>query len=509
MVPVIRELVAQGVPVSVDTTRAAVAEAALEAGARMVNDVSGGLADPEMAAVVAAAGVPWILMHWRGPSARMDELAGYQDVVAEVRAELVARVDAAVLAGVDPARLVLDPGLGFAKTAAHNWALLRRLDVLPGWASRCWSGRPASGSSARCWPAPDGTPRPTAGPGRRHRGGLRAGRARPAPGGCGCTTSRPPWTRWRWPPPGGSGPPRPGCAGSRGDSPMADRITLPGLRVHGHHGVFEHERRDGQDFVVDLTVWLDLAAAAATDELADTLDYGALAERAAAIVGGEPRDLIETVAGRIADDVLTDRRVHAVEVTLHKPQAPIPLTFADVAVVLRRSATGTAADDPRGALARLQPRGPVGVPAVRRARVRRRAASRLAGVRDAAVGRGRAGRLPQRGAGRGRPGHRRVGLAAPRAAAGGRRRPGARGALGSADPGRRRGHAWTGVTSDDPELLLPHPGTAERATVLLPWLDVEPDAVLPGRGPVAALLAALGPDATGGLRRRDDLVLIP
>jgi dihydropteroate synthase len=79
---------------------------------------------------VAHSGAPWVLTHWRGPSAQMAELASYQDVVAEVRAELVARVDAAVLAGVDPAALVLDPGLGFAKTAEHNWALLRELKVL-------------------------------------------------------------------------------------------------------------------------------------------------------------------------------------------------------------------------------------------------------------------------------------------------------------------------------------------------------------------------------------------
>lgn len=132
VLPVIRELVAEGVAVSVDTTRAAVAEAAVEAGASVVNDVSGGLADPAMAHVVAQARVPWILMHWRGHSSSMDELARYGDVVAEVRDELVARVDAAVLAGVDPAMLVLDPGLGFAKRAGHNWALLHRLDVLLG-----------------------------------------------------------------------------------------------------------------------------------------------------------------------------------------------------------------------------------------------------------------------------------------------------------------------------------------------------------------------------------------
>jgi dihydroneopterin aldolase len=118
---------------------------------------------------------------------------------------------------------------------------------------------------------------------------------------------------------------------------VTDRIELRGLRVRGRHGVFDHERRDGQDFLVDITVSIDLAPAAASDDLADTLHYGELAERVAAIVGGEPRDLIEAVAGRIADDVLTDPRVSAVEVVLHKPQAPIPLEFADVAVVVQRS----------------------------------------------------------------------------------------------------------------------------------------------------------------------------
>jgi dihydropteroate synthase len=130
VLPVIRELVAEGVRVSIDTTRSEVARQALDAGAVLVNDVSGGLADPRMAALLAEARVPWILMHWRGPSATMTKLAGYEDVIGEVRAELVARVDAAVLAGVDPGRLILDPGIGFAKNAAHNWALLRRLDVL-------------------------------------------------------------------------------------------------------------------------------------------------------------------------------------------------------------------------------------------------------------------------------------------------------------------------------------------------------------------------------------------
>ncbi|WP_433504640.1 dihydroneopterin aldolase [Pseudonocardia halophobica] len=119
--------------------------------------------------------------------------------------------------------------------------------------------------------------------------------------------------------------------------PETDRIELRGLRVRGHHGVFDHEKRDGQDFLVDVVLWLDLREAAATDDLTKTVHYGELAERAAAIVAGEPRDLIETVSAEIADAVMEDERVQAVEVTLHKPNAPIPLDFADVAVVARRS----------------------------------------------------------------------------------------------------------------------------------------------------------------------------
>ncbi len=115
-----------------------------------------------------------------------------------------------------------------------------------------------------------------------------------------------------------------------------DRITLTGLRVQGHHGVHEHERTYGQEFVVDATVWLDLGPAGATDELSATLDYGALAQRAARIVSGPPCDLIETVAARIATEVLTDQRVQAVEVTVHKPQAPIPLPFTDISVTTHR-----------------------------------------------------------------------------------------------------------------------------------------------------------------------------
>ncbi|WP_199757745.1 dihydropteroate synthase [Micromonospora sp. Llam0] len=130
VLPVVRALAAAGVPMSIDTTRATVAAAALAAGAAVVNDVSGGLADPRMAEVVAEAGCPWILMHWRGHSDRMQDLAHYRDVVGEVRAELAARIDTALTAGVAADRLIVDPGLGFAKRAEHNWQLTVRLPEL-------------------------------------------------------------------------------------------------------------------------------------------------------------------------------------------------------------------------------------------------------------------------------------------------------------------------------------------------------------------------------------------
>lgn len=158
--PVIRELAAAGVPMSIDTYRAPVAVAALAAGVSVVNDVSGGLADPDMAAVVRDAGCPWILMHWRGHSEHMQDLATYDDVAKDVRTELLARVDAAIAAGVDERQLAIDPGLGFAKTAAHNWALLAELDsfveiglpVLVASSRKSFLGRLLAG--------PDGSPRP-------------------------------------------------------------------------------------------------------------------------------------------------------------------------------------------------------------------------------------------------------------------------------------------------------------------------------------------------------------
>lgn len=163
VLPVVTELVAAGVPVSVDTTRAEVAEVTAQAGATAINDVSGGLADPGMARVAAESGLPLILMHWRGHSRDMNSLAVYDDVVTEVRDELLRQVDAALTAGVSESAIVLDPGLGFAKTAEHDWALLHRLDlfidlgfpVLVGASRKRFLGRVLADS--------DGEPRPASG----------------------------------------------------------------------------------------------------------------------------------------------------------------------------------------------------------------------------------------------------------------------------------------------------------------------------------------------------------
>jgi dihydropteroate synthase len=163
VLPVIAALASAGVRVSVDTTRAEVAEAAIEAGAALVNDISGGLADAGMAKLVADAGVPWVLMHWRGHSRDMYRAAAYDDVVTEVCTELTARVDDAVAAGVAPAQLVLDPGIGFAKNAGHNWAVLAGLDRLVALGLPVLVGASRKTFLGRLLACPDGEPRPVEG----------------------------------------------------------------------------------------------------------------------------------------------------------------------------------------------------------------------------------------------------------------------------------------------------------------------------------------------------------
>jgi dihydroneopterin aldolase len=128
---------------------------------------------------------------------------------------------------------------------------------------------------------------------------------------------------------------------------MTDELALVGLECWGHHGVFEHERRDGQTFLVDLRLGIDATSAAATDDLSRTVDYGSLAMAVKAAVEKDPVDLIETLAQRIADVCLADARVEWVRVTVHKPDAPIDATFADVALTIHRPVPGTQPEEGR------------------------------------------------------------------------------------------------------------------------------------------------------------------
>jgi len=164
--PVVKGLVEAGVQVSIDTMRTQVAEFALNAGAHLVNDVSGGLADPDMPRLVAQAGARYVVVHWRGHSQDMYARASYRDVVAEVRDELARRVDEVTKAGVTPAQVVIDPGLGFGKRPEHNWPLLahlRDLAVLNGQTFPVLVGASRKRFIGNLLAAPDGTPRPFSG----------------------------------------------------------------------------------------------------------------------------------------------------------------------------------------------------------------------------------------------------------------------------------------------------------------------------------------------------------
>ncbi len=159
VIPVIRALASDGVAVSVDTMRHEVARAALESGAVLVNDVSGGLADPRILQVVADSGAAYVAMHWRAHSTVMQQHASYDDVLGEVRDELAQRLDDAVAAGIPVDRIVVDPGLGFAKTADHNWQLLQRLPELNALGAPVLVGSSRKSFLGSLLAGPDGTPR--------------------------------------------------------------------------------------------------------------------------------------------------------------------------------------------------------------------------------------------------------------------------------------------------------------------------------------------------------------
>jgi dihydroneopterin aldolase/2-amino-4-hydroxy-6-hydroxymethyldihydropteridine diphosphokinase len=296
-----------------------------------------------------------------------------------------------------------------------------------------------------------------------------------------------------------------------------DQIRRLGVTARGRHGVLEHERRDGQDFSIDAVLHLDTSAAAETDDLAATVDYGSLATRIADVVRGEPVDLIETLAARIAAACLQAPGVVAVDVAVHKPQAPITEKFGDVVVAIRRERTADLDRSPAQPVTAVLA---LGTNLGDRAAILRAAVAelgRLDGVQVDAVS-----------------------PAVETAPVGGPEQPDylnavvlvttslSANALLAAGQGIEAGHGrerpvrwgprtldidvirYGDLLSDDPMLELPHPRAAQRAFVLAPWLAVDPQAWLPayrGRQPVAPLLSKT-PDRDG-VRERPDLWLVP
>ena len=280
---------------------------------------------------------------------------------------------------------------------------------------------------------------------------------------------------------------------------MTDRIILSGLRAYGFHGVFPEERRDGQEFVVDAELEIDMDAAAASDDLTDTADYGALAARLHDVVTGPPLDLIETLAVRLARVCLGDPRVEAATVTVHKPSAPIPLTFEDVAVRVRRlrvPAVLSLGSNLGDRLAHLQ----AGLDVL----ARQLAVVAVSPVYETA---------PVGGPEQGPFLNAVVSVTVADAES-------ALTAAHLAEQSERRERAVrfgprtldvdvisvAGVQSEDPRLTLPHPRAHERAFVLAPWADLDPTATIGGRTVAERLARRL--EAGDEVTRRDDLTLV-
>ena len=350
--PVVAALSAAGVAVSVDTLHASTARAAVDAGARYINDVSGGLFDADMLSVAAEASrhraVRFIIGHWRGIPDPEHLRSGYADVVRDVYEALAERARAAVAAGVDPAHIMLDPGLGFDKTAEQGWQLLARLGelralgfpVLVGASRKRMLGETIESLAAHVPGTGSTHPRDLATAvvtALAAQAGVWGVRVHDVVGSRQALAVHAAWQTGL----GADGVPA-ALAPSLAASPAPDRalqndrITLTGLEVFAHHGVFDFEREQGQRFVIDAEVAVDLAPAAAGDALERTVHYGELAEAIAAAVASDPVDLIETVAERVAAVALGFSSVRSARITVHKPDAPITVPFADVSVTVVR-----------------------------------------------------------------------------------------------------------------------------------------------------------------------------
>lgn len=325
ILPVVDELVRAGLRVSVDTIHASTARAVMVAGAEIINDVTAGEHDPDMLRTVAEGGARIVLMHSRGIDVTHD--THYDDVVADVAAHLAARVEAAEAAGIRRDRIILDPGFGFSKGPEDNWRLLAELRSLTGMVLPVLVGT----SRKRFLGAllPEGAAASERDVATAVTSVLAAQRGAAAVRVHDVAST---------------------VAGLRALAAMADAgrpareaeaetgsIRLEGIRAFGHHGVLPEERRDGQEFVVDVVLSTAVGAAARTDRVTDTVHYGELAQRIVEAVERDPVDLIETLAQRLVDLCLEHPLVHSALVTVHKPSAPVGVPFGDVSVSLSGS----------------------------------------------------------------------------------------------------------------------------------------------------------------------------
>lgn len=347
VLPVIRAVASQtDVPISIDTRKARVAEAAVEAGAQLVNDVSGLTYDPEMARTVARLGVGVVIMHMRGTPATMQQLTAYQDVVADSARELVERVRLALEAGVEPGRIVVDPGFGFAKTAEQNYELLARLaewhrrtnlpglppfPLLVGTSRKSFIGKVLG--NAPPLERLEGTAATVA---LAIAGGADIVRVhdvaamRKVAAVADAAVRQAPLTIGR----AGTGD---GAGDGVGDAALDVSVEVLGMSFSARHGVYEDEKAARQPFIVDVRFWL--RAAPSGDRLETTVDYAEVYRLVQQVVEGPSVNLIETLAAAVADAISSryGHRLRRLQVRVHKPGAPLGGPVQDVAATVERT----------------------------------------------------------------------------------------------------------------------------------------------------------------------------
>lgn len=346
IIETIQELAAAGHTVSVDTVNAGTAAAAVAAGAVLINDVSGGLHDEQMLSVVARSGAQYIIGHWRGFPKVDESRSCYQNVTAEVCEHLRARAAAALAAGVSAAQIIIDPGLGFDKTAQQCWQILREIDALTSLGYRVLVGASRKRMIAS---AIDPVLRADSAPEQRDlasavvtalcsRAGVWGVRVHDVQSSAQALAVANAWGR--------SQPPlQQRLQGTQGEQlsaqqraeicSAAEKIKITGLKIYAHHGVFEHEKRDGQNFYIDCEITLQRRSQAVQDDIGRTVNYAEAVAVLSETATAHTFDLIESLAAALAQRVLRMPGAAEVTVTVHKPEAPVAADFADIAVTVQ------------------------------------------------------------------------------------------------------------------------------------------------------------------------------